>query len=113
MDIKSTRLVFIVGAVVSCAVWVGILGAQLSAGDGKTIIAQKSTTPDSVPTFQVDPFWPKPLPHNWQMGDASGVFADSKDHIWVADRPGISTLRRKEPHWILLRETAAYLRHRS
>ncbi len=88
MDIKSTRLVFIVGAVVSCAVWVGILGAQLSAGDGKTIIAQKSTTPDSVPTFQVDPFWPKPLPHNWQMGDASGVFADSKDHIWVADRPG-------------------------
>ena len=23
--------------------------------------------------FQIDPFWPKPLPHDWVMSDVGGV----------------------------------------
>ena len=39
------------------------------------------------PKFKVDPFWPKPLPNNWIMGQAAGVAVDGEDHIWVVQRP--------------------------
>lgn len=42
---------------------------------------------DSIPAFTVDPFWPKPLPNNWLMGQVGGVAIDSKDHIWIIQRP--------------------------
>lgn len=35
------------------------------------------------PTFRVDPFWPKPLPNRWIMGQASGVAVDAGQHVWV------------------------------
>src|SRR5437764_258581 len=40
-----------------------------------------------APKFQVDPFWPKPLPNNWIMGAAAGVAVDAQDHVWVVQRP--------------------------
>jgi DNA-binding beta-propeller fold protein YncE len=40
-----------------------------------------------VPLFQVDPFWPKPLPSNWILGQVSGVAVDKRDHIWIVQRP--------------------------
>ncbi len=40
-----------------------------------------------VPQFMVDPFWPKPLPNNWMIGQVSGVHVDSNDHIWIVQRP--------------------------
>jgi hypothetical protein len=39
------------------------------------------------PNFQVDPFWPKPLPNNWIFGQVAGVAVDSRDHIWIVHRP--------------------------
>src|ERR1700732_3803287 len=41
----------------------------------------------SVPRFEPDPYWPKPLPNNWMLGQVSGIFVDSHDHIWVNSRP--------------------------
>src|SRR5690242_20190531 len=32
----------------------------------------------AVPQFKVDPYWPKPLPHNWIIGEIAGVMADSQ-----------------------------------
>ena len=40
-----------------------------------------------VPTFEVDPAWPKPLPNDWIMGQAAGVAVDAQDHVWVVQRP--------------------------
>ncbi|NEU13356.1 hypothetical protein G3T14_14630 [Methylobacterium sp. BTF04] len=40
-----------------------------------------------IPRFQVDPSWPKPLPNDWIMGQASGVAVDAQDHVWVLQRP--------------------------
>ncbi len=40
-----------------------------------------------VPQFQVDPFWPKPLPNNWILGQVSGVAVDRHNHIWIIHRP--------------------------
>ena len=46
---------------------------------------------EDAPRFQVDPSWPKTLPNNWIMGQASGVAVDAQDHIWVLQRPASLT----------------------
>jgi hypothetical protein len=48
----------------------------------------------AVPQFAVDPFWPKPLPNNWMLGQVSGIAVDRFDRIWVVHRPG--TLNERE-----------------
>jgi hypothetical protein len=40
-----------------------------------------------VPKFEPDPYWPKPLKNNWMLGGNGGIFVDSHDHIWIANRP--------------------------
>ncbi|HSJ25719.1 MAG TPA: hypothetical protein VK929_13675 [Longimicrobiales bacterium] len=40
-----------------------------------------------VPLFEVDPFWPQPLPNSWTLGMAIGVGVDSRDHVYVVHRP--------------------------
>jgi NHL repeat-containing protein len=49
--------------------------------------AQVQQQEAGLPTFQVDPFWPKPLPNNWYPGAVSSVAVDSRDHIWIVHRP--------------------------
>jgi hypothetical protein len=44
------------------------------------------------PQFKVDPAWPKALPNNWIIGQASGIDVDPQDRIWVIHR-----YRRLEP----------------
>jgi len=39
------------------------------------------------PGFSVDPFWPKPLPHQWQIGQVPGIAVDNDDNIWIVQRP--------------------------
>jgi DNA-binding beta-propeller fold protein YncE len=40
-----------------------------------------------VPRFEQDPYWPKPLPNNWMLGQVGGIYVDSHDHVWVTSRP--------------------------
>ena len=49
-----------------------------------------------APKFEVDPFWPKPLPNHWVMGSTIGVSVDSRDHIWIIHRQG--SLERMETY---------------
>lgn len=46
-----------------------------------------------APQFEVDPFWPKPLPSNWIIGSIAGIYVDSQDHVWINHRPGSLTER--------------------
>ncbi|MEX2132172.1 MAG: 6-bladed beta-propeller [Pseudohongiellaceae bacterium] len=39
-----------------------------------------------VPRFEVDPFWPQPLPNKWLLGRTIGVAADQQDHIYIVHR---------------------------
>ena len=39
------------------------------------------------PQFQVDAFWPKPLPNNWILGQVAGIAVDAQDHVWIIHRP--------------------------
>ncbi len=41
-----------------------------------------------APRFEVDPFWPKPLPNHWVLGQTIGVSSDAQGHIWIVHRPG-------------------------
>ena len=36
-----------------------------------------------VPTYELDPSFPKPLPNNWTLGETWGVAVDSRDHPWI------------------------------
>lgn len=54
---------------------------------GTRASAQIQRQEGDAPRFEVDPFWPKPLPNNWYPGAVSSVAIDSHDHIWIIHRP--------------------------
>ena len=56
----------------------------LAALTSATVPAQ---APRDVPRLEVDPFWPKPLPNNWILGQVSGVAVDKRGHVWIVQRP--------------------------
>ena len=62
-----------------------LVGAALSALV-LSGLAMAASAP-GLPQFEPDPYWPKPLPNNWMLGEVSGVAVDSHDHIWVIHRP--------------------------
>jgi hypothetical protein len=43
-------------------------------------------TQAGVPKFEVDPYWPKPLPNRWVTGEIGGMCVDSQDHVFVVQR---------------------------
>src|SRR5579872_1297328 len=71
---------------------VGFAGIALALGAFLAALVALShdtaaATGSGVPRFEPDPYWPKPLPHNWILGGIGAIFVDSQDHIWVAQRP--------------------------
>jgi hypothetical protein len=71
-------------AVVAAA---GFLVARELAGQSRNTV--------QAPYFEVDPFWPKPLPNHWVLGSSIGVSVDERDHVWMIHR-GSATLAEKE-----------------
>ena len=63
----------------------------LSLTIAPTVKATAQVTSADVPSFEVDPFWPKSLPNNWIIGQVAGVAVDSRDHVWIVHRPGSLT----------------------
>ncbi len=61
------------------------LACASEAMDGDTASADY-TAAGMAPQFQVDPFWPKPLPNGWIMGATIGVDVDSRNHVWIVHR---------------------------
>lgn len=43
--------------------------------------------PEGVAQFAVDPFWPKPLPNNWIIGQVAGTAVDADNNVWIIHRP--------------------------
>ncbi len=50
-----------------------------------TTLERAASAQRQVPTFQVDPFWPK-MPPQWTLGQVTGVAIDARDHVWVLHR---------------------------
>ena len=48
-----------------------------------------------APRYEVNPFWPQPLPNHWVFGSITGVAVDAQDHVWVTHR-GADSLEGNE-----------------
>ena len=44
-----------------------------------------------APMFEVDPYWPKPLPNHWLLGPSVGVAVDARDNVYVIHRAQTGT----------------------
>ncbi len=55
-------------------------------GIGQAMLDRTTAQAKQAPKFEVDPFWPKPMPNNWVMGMTIGVTVDDRDHVWLIHR---------------------------
>jgi hypothetical protein len=73
-----------------------ILGGSLvvaiaALGVGQAVLEAGATSQTvEAPHFEVDPFWPRPLPNGWVMGTVIGVAVDSRDHVFIVHRGNIN-----------------------
>jgi hypothetical protein len=66
-----------------------VAGTLLSVTNafGQAANGQSAPGVREMPTFHVDPAWPKKLPNGWVLGPVSGLAVDEQDHIWMITRP--------------------------
>ena len=78
------------------AIFVVVLGG-LAVTDVvlQQVVAAQGGGTVRAPRFEVDPFWPKPLPNHWLLGAAIGAWVDERDHIWIIHRSS-ATLNNNE-----------------
>lgn len=78
----TTRLKLIGGATFVFAI--------MALGIGQSKLQQQAVAAAAegkkAPAFQVDPFWPKPLPNHWILGNVIGVAVDGRDHVYIVHR---------------------------
>lgn len=67
-----------------------LLSLMIALGFGAVLLERKTMAQSKdmveAPMFEVDPFWPKPLPNHWLLGSTVGVSVDSRDHVWIIHR---------------------------
>lgn len=79
--------------VVAIAVGLILAAVALFVGQSKLQAAAAARMVDA-PRFEVDPYWPRPLPNHWILGSTIGVGVDSRDHVFIVHR-GDSTLNQR------------------
>jgi DNA-binding beta-propeller fold protein YncE len=65
----------------SLVVAIALLGVGQATLEG---VALSQTV--RAPVFEIDPFWPKPLPNGWIYGTVIGVTVDAQDHVYIVHR---------------------------
>src|SRR3954468_3917057 len=73
---ERTRTRTIAALAASVVVAAGLCRSAMHAEDAKR-----------GPTFEVDPYWPKPLPNHWVTGSTIGLSVDAQDNVWTIHRP--------------------------
>jgi DNA-binding beta-propeller fold protein YncE len=63
---------------------IAAVAAMLAIPASHLVSQARAETP---PQYAVDPFWPKPLPDNWILGQVSGIAVDNDDNVWIVHRP--------------------------
>ena len=67
----------------------GLALSVAALGFGQAAVQESvsaNTETVSAPSFEVDPFWPKPLPNQWILGRAIGIDIDDRDHVFIVHR---------------------------
>ena len=76
-----------------------LVALLVGLGIGQAMLDRTSAQAKQAPKFEVDPFWPKPMPNNWVLGQTIGLTVDDRDHVWLIHRgndPGTAGLDRTE-----------------
>ena len=67
-----------------------VIGAGLALAGGSVghaqVVEGQALDENGAPLYQVDPFWPKPLPNRWSMQQVTGIHVDHMDHVWFINR---------------------------
>ncbi len=61
-------------------------GGEPGGSDAPAAINTDYSAEGMAPTFEVDPFWPQPLPNHWVLGNTIGVAVDSRNHVYIVHR---------------------------
>jgi hypothetical protein len=80
-------------------VGVAVLTLATALGGGSMLLGKRAIVEaagEQAPKFEVDPFWPKPLPNGWVLGQTIGLAVDAQDNVWIVHRPG--SLEAKESY---------------
>jgi DNA-binding beta-propeller fold protein YncE len=48
-----------------------------------------------TPKFEVDPFWPKPLPDRWVIAGVGGTCIDAQDHLFIANEGNLHARKQE------------------
>jgi len=82
----------------------GALGAViLTLAIGQSRLAADLAQPAvQAPVFEVDPYWPKPLPNGWVLGSTIGVGVDARDHVFIIHRGAATLNARTEAGYALV-----------
>ena len=65
---------------------VALVVAALAVYVGQNRLQAAADRVADAPIFEVDPFWPQPLPNHWILGSVVGVGVDSRDHVFIVHR---------------------------
>lgn len=86
-------------AISACSDPAGNGGTSAEAQPSGERVAAGSAAPSgpAAPRFEIDPFWPKPLPNHWLLGSTIGVSVDSRDHVWIVHRQDSLNARTESP----------------
>ena len=54
------------------------------------VCVSASLAAQATQKFEIDPYWPKPLPDKWIIGRTGSICADAHDHLVVTNRRDIT-----------------------
>jgi DNA-binding beta-propeller fold protein YncE len=75
--VKKNRKLFTGAALVAVLATLGVVQGMLDKAAAQA---------KQVPRFEVDPFWPKPMPNNEVFGQTIGLGISADDHVWIIHR---------------------------
>ena len=81
----SPALVLTLGACGQQATDTESSASQPQSQSSSSTSMDSAQSSSAAPQYRIDPFWPKPLPNNWIIGQVSGLAVDLHDHIWKLD----------------------------
>src|SRR5688572_19225377 len=74
----NRRNILFGSALVAAIVLVGLAQVRLEAVAATQMVR--------APRFEIDPYWPKPLPSQWIYGTVIGVTVDPQDNVYIVHR---------------------------
>ena len=77
---ESIRKIIAAGALIS------VFFALVTSHNYFRESASAANNERQAPYFEVDPFWPQPLPNKWILGSTIGVAVDDRDHVFIVHR---------------------------